>query len=97
MFTKIVNLLAFQNAPGNVISAHFKSQGMTLSHEELFTVAEIAKQLRLSESALNKWRITGSGPKFIKVGRLVHYRRSDISEWLEKQVRVSTSDQGRAA
>ena len=70
---------------------------MALPPEELFTVGEIAKRLRLSESALNKWRITGSGPKFIKKGRLVCYRWSDVAEWLDKQVRISTSDVGKAA
>jgi hypothetical protein len=68
-----------------------------LDYEQLCSVAEVAKRLRISESALNKWRITGLGPRFIKVGRLVYYRWSDVSEWVEKQVRVSTSDQGRAA
>jgi excisionase family DNA binding protein len=68
-----------------------------LPDQQLFAVTELAKRLGVSESTLNKWRLTGVGPRFVKIGRLVKYRGSDVSEWLERQVRISTSDQGRAA
>lgn len=29
-----------------------------------------------------KWRAKAKGPPFIKVGRLVRYRRSDVDAWL---------------
>jgi excisionase family DNA binding protein len=80
-----------------MISSHSKSRRMTLTHEELFTVAEIAKRLRLSESCLNKWRISGDGPRFHKAGRSVRYSWADVSRWLDDQARVSTSDVGKAA
>jgi predicted DNA-binding transcriptional regulator AlpA len=29
-----------------------------------------------------KWRAKADGPPFIKVGRLVRYRRADVEAWL---------------
>jgi len=46
-------------------------------------VSEAADYLGLSVSTLNKWRVTGDGPKFVKLGRAVAYRISDLHEWLE--------------
>jgi predicted DNA-binding transcriptional regulator AlpA len=68
-----------------------------MSLKELSTVEELANRLRMSTSALNKWRLLGIGPKYIKTGRLVRYRSSDVTQWMDEQARASTSDQGRAA
>jgi predicted DNA-binding transcriptional regulator AlpA len=29
------------------------------------------------------WRMQGRGPKFIRLGRLIRYRRRDLEAWLE--------------
>ncbi len=49
---------------------------------EIFTVSEVARWARVSESYLNKARMTGHGPRFIKVGRAIRYRRCDLEAWL---------------
>ena len=41
----------------------------------------------LSPVTLQTWRSRGDGPPFLKVGRLVRYRRSDLDAWLESRVR----------
>lgn len=41
---------------------------------------------------LQNWRSTGKGPKFIKVGRSVRYRLSDLKAWLEAQTRNHTGE-----
>ncbi len=56
-------------------------------------VKEAADYLGLSASTLNKWRVTGKGPKFVKLGRVVAYRLSDLHEWLERQAKRSTSQE----
>jgi predicted DNA-binding transcriptional regulator AlpA len=38
--------------------------------------------LAISSVTATKWRAKAKGPPFIKVGRLVRYRRSDIEAWL---------------
>ncbi len=57
----------------------------------LMTVREAARFLRISESCLNKWRLTGEGPPFIKLGAAVRYRRRDVEAWIDEQTRTSTS------
>lgn len=59
---------------------------------KVFGVAEAAEQLRLSSSTLAKWRMAGTGPKFIKAGRRVLYREQDLIEWLSESARRSTSE-----
>jgi predicted DNA-binding transcriptional regulator AlpA len=54
-----------------------------------------AHYLGIANSTLNKTRLTGDGPPFVKVGpRAVAYRRADLDAWLETRVRRSTSDRG---
>ena len=50
------------------------------------TTAEAAAMLKLRPSALEKWRLLGTGPKFLKLGkRAVRYRVSDVEHWIEIQ------------
>ena len=44
-----------------------------------------------SVRTLQKWRVTGFGPKFYKPGRSVRYRRRDLREWAESRMRRNTS------
>jgi hypothetical protein len=32
---------------------------------------------------LRKWRMTGRGPRWIKLGKLVRYRMSDLNAYLD--------------
>jgi hypothetical protein len=57
---------------------------------------EAAALLRLSERTLERYRVTGLGPKFIKAGRRVLYRQSDLDDWIMSHVVGSTSER-RAA
>ena len=54
--------------------------------------SEAAKHLGLSESTLNKLRLTGGGPTYIKLGRRVLYTTKDLEDWLGRHRRISTSD-----
>ena len=58
----------------------------------LLTVQEVAAILRCSASSLNKWRLSGLGPKFVRVGARVRYRPADVVAYLTKQTRRSTSE-----
>ncbi|MCV6602637.1 MAG: helix-turn-helix domain-containing protein [Cohaesibacter sp.] len=44
-----------------------------------------------SVRTIQKWRVTGYGPKFYKSGRSVRYRRSDLLEWANARRHDSTS------
>jgi len=49
---------------------------------EKFTTKEAAAYIRKSASWLNKTRLTGVGPVYLKVGGSVLYLRSDLDHWL---------------
>lgn len=52
-----------------------------------------SKITKLSESALEKMRLAGSGPLYCKAGpRIVVYRVQDIVDWLESRKVKSTSE-----
>ncbi|RWE53396.1 MAG: DNA-binding protein [Mesorhizobium sp.] len=51
----------------------------------------VAKITGLSASTLTKLRLTGGGPRYIKLGRTVVYDPDDIEAWLRANRRISTS------
>jgi predicted DNA-binding transcriptional regulator AlpA len=60
----------------------------------LLTQRETASVLRLSERTLERLRVQGLGPKYVKCGRRsVRYRQSDLDEWIASRVVASTSQQ----
>lgn len=61
------------------------------------TVPEAAAYVRRSASFLNKRRVYGGGPAYIKLGASVLYERSALDAWLAASVRRSTSEYGRRA
>ena len=61
---------------------------------DLMTTEEAALYVRLSPRTLERYRVTGEGPTFLKNGRRVFYRQSDLDQWLENNRRRSTSDPG---
>ncbi|MEY9575112.1 putative DNA-binding transcriptional regulator AlpA [Bradyrhizobium diazoefficiens] len=46
----------------------------------------------LSVSFLEKLRVVGGGPPFIKVGKAVRYKLSDVDTWLAARTCNSTSE-----
>ena len=57
---------------------------------ELLDEQKAAAVLGVSPGTLGVWRSTGRyALPFVKVGRAVRYRRSDIDAWLESSTRAS--------
>lgn len=54
-----------------------------------------ARNLGVTENCLAKWRCCGGGPKFLKIGRRIRYRRVDLDAFIGERVRASTSDTGQ--
>jgi hypothetical protein len=59
-----------------------------------FTEAQLAERQQKSVKTLRNDRLTGRGIPFIKIGRLVRYRLSDVLAFEEANLRRSTSDRG---
>mgnify|MGYP001793361590 CR=1 FL=1 len=63
-----------------------------MKNEKLKTVLA-AKYCGVSPSYLAKLRLTGKGPKFIRIGRkAVIYDPNDLDEWLDSLKFFSTSE-----
>lgn len=58
----------------------------------LQTESDVAEILNVSVRTLQQWRVSGFGPRFIKVGRAVRYRLSDVQDWIDRNIHRSTSD-----
>lgn len=64
-----------------------------LYDDPLLTTKEAAALMQMSFKTLEAWRLTGiHGDKlpYIKVGRSVRYRQSDIMQFLDASVRTHT-------
>ena len=57
---------------------------------------EAAAHLGLSTRTLDRYRVSGDGPVFLKFGGRVRYLREDLDEWARTRRRKSTSDDGSA-
>ena len=60
----------------------------------LLTQREAAILLRLSERTLERFRVQGTGPVYVKAGRLIRYREADLEEWIAARVVSNTSQIG---
>jgi predicted DNA-binding transcriptional regulator AlpA len=63
--------------------------------DALLTGREAAALLRLSERTMERHRTSGTGPRYIALGRAIRYRRRDLLDWIEHAARRSTSELAR--
>jgi excisionase family DNA binding protein len=57
-----------------------------ISARRLATPQELADYVGVPLSTVYQWSHRGGGPKFIKVGRHLRARWSDVEAWLDSQV-----------
>ena len=60
---------------------------VTAGFGELVDEARLAARLGVSRSTLQSWRYSGRGPRWIKLGRLVRYRLTDVNSFLQANTR----------
>ncbi len=53
--------------------------------DKIFTPRQLAAYLETSVSALSQYRALGIGPIYLKIGRMVRYRQSDVEAWLNQK------------
>ncbi|MFZ2493907.1 MAG: helix-turn-helix domain-containing protein [Thermoanaerobaculia bacterium] len=62
------------------------------AEQGLYTPEEAAHYLRgVSTSTLAHWRSAGRGPRYLKVGGIIRYRREDLERFVSRNV-VATAD-----
>lgn len=61
-------------------------------NSDILNTREAAAYTRLARPTLERFRLTGEGPRYAKLGGAVRYRRRDLDAWLESRLVTSTSD-----
>ena len=60
---------------------------------KLLDTPAVARRLGLTEGTLRKWRLSGAGPTFIKLGqRSVRYREADLDAFIQARRAGSTGE-----
>ncbi len=67
---------------------------MTIS--DLLTVREVAALIRVSKPTLDRWRIEGRGPRYVRVGNRVFYPRAEVERFLAASLVETTSFRSRS-
>lgn len=49
-------------------------------------VLEAAEVIGCSPNTLNGWRSRKKGPKYIRIAGRIRYLKTDVQEWLEKEI-----------
>ena len=58
---------------------------------KLLNTPAVALRLGLTEGTLRKWRLSGAGPTFVKLGqRSVRYREADVETFIQARCAEST-------
>jgi len=59
--------------------------------DRLLDEGTVADLICHSVRTIQKWRVSGCGPQYVKLGRSVRYRRGDVLAWVESGRRAHTS------
>jgi excisionase family DNA binding protein len=59
---------------------------------DVFKTREAAGYIQFGESTLERMRLRGDGPPFIKAGKSVRYRKADLDAWMASRLVRSTSE-----
>jgi predicted DNA-binding transcriptional regulator AlpA len=59
----------------------------------LLTGREAAHVLRLSERTIERLRVNGRGPKFVRINHSIRYRQQDLDAYIAARVVGSTSQE----
>lgn len=58
--------------------------------DQLLSVKDVATYLAVPTATIFRWNSRGTGPRRMRVGKHVRYRRVDVDAWLDKQVQDSS-------
>ncbi len=69
-------------------------EGIKMTKTVLLTTKEVAVFLGVSLSTLARYRVNGTGPKFVKFGDekqcTIRYREKDVETYINESLRAST-------
>jgi hypothetical protein len=59
---------------------------MSVLDEPMLPEDEAARELKVKPQTLGAWRHRGQGPVYVKIGKLVFYRPSDIRAYVASRI-----------
>jgi excisionase family DNA binding protein len=62
-----------------------RSPSVTTRYDPLLTIDEVSHWLGVPKGTLYQWRSRNQGPRAIKVGGALRYRRSEVDAFLDRQ------------
>ena len=70
------------------ITSLYPTKGITMQDDDkLLTAAEVSKYLGVTDYTLHVYRMRGTGPLYMKIGRCVRYRVKDVREWVTNSMK----------
>ena len=57
------------------------------------TIAQVAQLLHVKPDTLARWRMHGTGPRYLKLNGKILYHQDDIAEFVRTRRFVSTGEQ----
>jgi len=52
--------------------------------EKILNELEVSRATRLALPTLRNWRSLGKGPAYVKMGRAIRYRESDVQNFVDR-------------
>lgn len=68
---------------------------MRVVSPKLKTTEEAAEYLRLGKSTLDKKRMSGGGPRYVRIGNCVAYDEVDLEKYVENHKQNSTAENSK--
>lgn len=62
-----------------------------LMEDVLLDTDQASRLLGLASGTLRKWRLAGRGPAFVRLGRSVKYRKSELEGFVSRRTFTSTA------
>jgi len=60
----------------------------------LLSTKLLSRRWNIAPRTLERWRAEGRGPQFVRIGRHVRYRQTDILSFEVKYIEATTVEQG---
>ncbi len=64
----------------------------TATDLELYAPDEAAGVLKTNPRTMERWRASGDGPAFVKIGRRVAYTRSSLADFVQRRTYRFTTE-----
>ena len=63
-------------------------------HDVILSEEEVSHRYKISQRTLQRWRVTGDGPRFVRVGlRRIGYQEADCEAWAEARTFASRAEE----